>query len=230
MHSADISLGVIGNEMAGQGDLGLVRAVRGGSEAAFAELHRLYGHRLYKTIFSITKNHEDAEDVLQETLLRAYMALDTFEGRSKLFSWLTRIAINTALMSLRKRRVRREASFEPLGCGAEETPQLEFKDPSPNPEEVCLQLERRRNITHAVNKLQPALQAVIRLHITQEGSLKEIAQVLDVSVAAVKSRLYRGRHRLAMRTNNEARMKSPHTSESAQKRRVEISANECKHV
>src|SRR5580692_8918722 len=100
MNSADFSLRYIENHSVGQSDLGLVMAAQAGSEAAFAELHRLYAHRLYKRIFLITKNHEDAEDVLQETLMRAYLALASFEGRSQFLSWLTRIAINNSLMAL----------------------------------------------------------------------------------------------------------------------------------
>lgn len=78
------------------------------SSACFAELYATYSRRLYNTIFAITKNHEDAEDALQETFLRAYTGIHAFEGRSAIYSWLTRIAINSALIVLRKRRVRPE--------------------------------------------------------------------------------------------------------------------------
>ena len=83
------------------GDEDLLLAARGGSHAAFAELQKIYSHRLYKRILSITRNREDAEDALQDTFLRAYLALPSFEGRSRFSSWLTRIGINSALMILR---------------------------------------------------------------------------------------------------------------------------------
>ena len=105
--------GTNGNQDAPGRDLELVAAVRAGSNAAFEELESRYSHRLYRRIQSITRNHEDAQDALQETFLRAYLALDSFEGRSQFGSWLTRIAINSALMVLRKRRSRAEVSFEP---------------------------------------------------------------------------------------------------------------------
>ena len=203
MRSTD-STANVGNEVHLQRDVELVSAVLAGSEWAFADIHRLYAHSLYRTIFTITKNHEDAEDVLQETMLRAYLALDSFEGRSKLISWLTRIAINSALMTLRKRRVRHEAHFEALGEVAEETSALELRDSRPNPEEACLQLERRCSVLYSVNKLEPPLRAVIQLYMSKDGSMKELAQSLDVTVAAVKAKLHRARRRLALRTHNEA--------------------------
>ena len=85
---------------------GIVAAAQAGSSAAFAELHSIYSGRLYQTILSITRNPHDAEEALQETFFKAYRAIKTFEGKSKIYSWLTRIAINSALMILRKRRIR----------------------------------------------------------------------------------------------------------------------------
>ena len=105
--------GVNGFEGAANRDLELVAAAKGGSSAAFEELQSRYSRRLFRRIQLITKNHEDAEDALQETFLHAYLALDSFEGRSQFASWLTRIAINSALMVLRRRRTRAEVPFEP---------------------------------------------------------------------------------------------------------------------
>ena len=193
-----------------------VAAVSAESEAAFAELHRLYARRLYSTILSIMNNHEDAEDVLQETLMRAYLALGSFEGRSKLYSWLTRIAINSSLMALRKRRVRREASFEPLSCCEDEMPQLQIKDPSPNPEESYLQLERSLRTLNAMTELKLPLRTVLQLQMSGECSIREIARSLDLSEASVKSRLHRARRRLAKRTQSGTRILPPHTGTAGQ--------------
>ena len=193
-----------------------VAAVSAESEAAFAELHRLYARRLYSTILSIMNNHEDAEDVLQETLMRAYLALGSFEGRSKLYSWLTRIAINSSLMALRKRRVRREASFEPLSCCEDEMPQLQIKDPSPNPEESYLQLERSLRTLNAMAELELPLRTVLQIQMSRDCSIREIARSLDLSEASVKSRLHRARRRLAKRTQSGTRILPPHTGTAGQ--------------
>ena len=91
----------------------VVSAAQKGRPTTFAELYAIYSRRLYRTIIAITRNPADAEDALQVTFLRAYLALDTFEGRSSVYSWLLRIAINSALMILRKRRARPEALLDP---------------------------------------------------------------------------------------------------------------------
>ena len=92
--------GINGDDGAASRDLELVAAARAGSNAAFEELQSRHSRRLFRRINFITRNHEDAEDALQETFLHAYLALDSFEGRSQFASWLTRIAINSALMVL----------------------------------------------------------------------------------------------------------------------------------
>jgi len=211
MHSTESSLKYIENHPAVQSDLRLVMAARAGSEAAFAELHRLYAQRLYKKIFSITKNHEDAEDILQETLMRAYLALASFEGRSQLLTWLTRIAINTSLMALRKRHVRHEVHLESMTLVGDEIPELHVRDTSPNPEESCLLDERSRRTSRAIAELKPSLRTVLQIQMSQECSLKEIAGSLDVSIATVKARLYRARRRIANRLPNEVRIFSRRT-------------------
>src|SRR5258708_206732 len=90
----------------------LVSAAQAGSSSAFGELRDIYSPRVYRQLLTITKNREDAEDALQDAFLRAYLAIHAFEGRSTFYSWLTRIAINSALMILRKRRTRPEISFD----------------------------------------------------------------------------------------------------------------------
>jgi len=180
-------------------DTGLLAAARTGSEIAFTELHRLYARRLYRTILSITKNHEDAEDALQDTMMRAYVGLSAFEGRSKILSWMTRIAINSALIILRKRSTQRVAKCESLSRNEDEAPHLRIKDPGRNPEEVCLHRERHLRLTHEVAELHPLLRTAMQMQIDCECSLREIAESLDVPVATVKARLHRARGRLATR-------------------------------
>jgi RNA polymerase sigma-70 factor (ECF subfamily) len=197
MDSPNLSFENIGNELDSQCDLGLVLAARAGSDAAFAELHRVYARRLYRTIFSITKNHEDTEDVLQETLMRAYVALDSFEGRAKLYSWLTRIAINSALMNLRKRRSRSEALFAPQPNDQGEAITIEVKDTATSPEELCILHQCHHRTLRAIRRLSPHLRVPIRMQTMRGWSIREISRVLNISEAAVKSRLYRARQQLS---------------------------------
>jgi RNA polymerase sigma-70 factor (ECF subfamily) len=176
-----------------------VSAARIGSSVAFTEFYALYSRRLYKTIISITKHSEDAEDALQETFLRAYLAFHTFEGRSSVYSWLTRIAINSALIILRKRRARLEAPFGAQQPDAQtESFSFEIRDSAPTPELVYDLHRRRVTLIRAIRDLDARLRNPIEMQITRESSMKEIGQVLKISEAAVKARLHRARLRLSV--------------------------------
>jgi RNA polymerase sigma-70 factor, ECF subfamily len=186
----------------------LVSAARAGSSAAFGELREIYSRRVYQKLLTITKNREDAEDAMQDAFLRAYIALHTFEGRSSFYSWLTRIAINSALIILRKRRARPEVSFDRPHELDEEDSIIEFRDAGPSPEQICVHRQRCARVLKSIGKLQPRLREVIEMHMRQSWSVKEIAQALEISEAAVKSRLFRARVRLtSVRTlkNSEAK-------------------------
>jgi RNA polymerase sigma-70 factor (ECF subfamily) len=178
-------------------DSEIVLAAQAGSPEAFSELYALYSRRLYRTIIAITRNAADTEDVLQETFLRGYIALHTFEGRASFYSWLTQIAINTALMVLRKRRIRAEILFDPQPDDLAEAVCFEFKDQAPNPEQVCDSSQRRVNLQHAIQNLSPHLREPIEMKLANDSSMKEIGRALDISVAAVKTRLHRARARLS---------------------------------
>src|SRR5271155_1557175 len=119
----------------------LVAAARSGSAAAFAELREIYAQRVYRKLLNITRNREDAEDALQDTFLRAYKALHAFEERASFYTWVTTIAINSALMILRRRRIRSEVSFDRPGETAD-FPDFEFKDTGPTPEHICVHRQR----------------------------------------------------------------------------------------
>lgn len=174
-----------------------VLAAQMDSPIAFQNLHALYAGRLYKSIFSITKNAQDSEDALQDTFLRAYVAIHTFEGKSSIYSWLTRIAINSALMILRRRRVRPEILFDPQPDPQLESQVFQVKDNAPNPEEACYLKQRQVKIRRAIRRLDPHLREPLRLQLVQGLSVNEISGALDISVAAVKARLYRARKRLS---------------------------------
>jgi RNA polymerase sigma-70 factor, ECF subfamily len=175
----------------------LLSAAQAGSSEAFAELQSLYSRRLFSKIVAITKNREDAEDALQDTFLRAYAALHKFEGRSGLYCWLMRIAINSALMILRKRRSRPEATVDLFYDGGDDFPQLEVKDSALDPEQIYDQRQRCVSMLRAIHKLNPNLRGPIQIRLAHGCSLEEIARTLDISVVAVKTRLHRARARLS---------------------------------
>jgi RNA polymerase sigma-70 factor (ECF subfamily) len=175
----------------------VVLAAQGGLAAVFAELYSTYSRRLFQTILSITRNPHGAEEALQETFLRAYLAIKTFEGKSKIYTWLTRIAVNTALIVLRKQRVRPEVLFDPQSDDRSETITFEVRDSAPNPEELCVRHQCQLKTLRAIRRLRPHLREPIRMRITHGWSTREISRALNISEAAVKSRIYRARQQLS---------------------------------
>lgn len=181
-------------------DLKIVAAVQAGSSAAFDELQRQYSRRLFSTILRITRNREDAEDALQDTFLRAFLALPQFECRSSVYSWFTRIAINSALMILRKRQTRREANSRSFLDGCDTYCPLEIEDKTPNPEQLCELRQRCNHLVSAIQNLPPHFRAPIEIQMADRRSMEELAKQLNISVPAVKTRLYRARVQLAKGT------------------------------
>ena len=177
-------------------DLELVAAAKAGSSAAFEELENRHSRRLYRRIHSMTKNHEDAEDALQDTFLRAYLALDSFEARSRFSTWLTRIAINSALMVLRRRRSRAEVSFERPSESGETAVICDVLSTALNPEQLHVLRQGAEVALRAISRLDFKLRAPMAVWLEEECSMKEVAQTLDLSLATVKARLFRARKRL----------------------------------
>jgi RNA polymerase sigma-70 factor (ECF subfamily) len=179
----------------------LVLAAQSGCAASFAEIRDLYWRRLFATVISITRNPEDAEDALQDTFLKAFIALKGFQWRSAFYTWLTQITINSALMLLRRSRRRLETSFTVMAEDSSEGSQsrdLDFEDPTASPEEVCSQRQRLLRLNAAIGRLDPRLRTVLETHIREECSLRDVARTLNITEAAVKSRLYRARRRLSL--------------------------------
>lgn len=180
-------------------ELQVMAAAIAGCPNAFDEIQKMYSSRLSRTIFRITRNREDAEDALQDTFLKAYMSFHRFEGRSSVYSWLTRIAINSALMILRKRRNHPE--FVLLSSFEDSDGHLLFEpeETANNPEQQCELRQRWKHIVQAIERLEPQLRKALEIQITEELPSKEVAKSLNISAAAAKSRLYRARTRLATR-------------------------------
>jgi RNA polymerase sigma-70 factor, ECF subfamily len=176
---------------------GVPPAPRADWPVTFEKLHAIYSRRLYRTIVAITKNSEDAEDALQDTFLRAHLARETFEGRSSIYSWLTRIAINSALMVLRKRRVRPEVLFDIQPNDGSDATSIEVRDTAPNPEELCVLHQQQLKTLQALHRFRPHLREPIRMQVTRGWSIREISRELKISEAAVKSRIHRARQHLS---------------------------------
>ena len=176
-----------------QRDERLVSEVKTGSTAAFSELFSLYSKNILRRTLSITGNMQDAEDAMQDTFLRAFAHLKQFDGRSKFHTWLTRIAISSSLMLLRRKRTRRETSFE-LGSPTDDVfTLLELKDARANPEEFHDQNQRYRLILRSIRRLPANSRAAAEMRIIAGCSEAETAVSLGISVSAVKARMFRAR-------------------------------------
>lgn len=187
------SYGCSGSEVS---DDDLITAAQRGDQKAFAELCGRYSPVTKKKIFRIVRNHADAEDALQDTLLRAYTHLPFFRRSCKFSSWLTTIGVNSALMMIRKRRVRRETDASTRSSETGTVELQEFVDRSPGPDGVYLKQQIILIMKREVEKLHPSLRSVVSHYYGSECSLEEVAKAQDISLAAAKSRLLRGRVRL----------------------------------
>jgi RNA polymerase sigma-70 factor (ECF subfamily) len=174
----------------------LITAAQCGDQQAFVELCGRHSTITKRKIFNIVRNHEDAEDALQDTLLRAYRHIPSFRRSCKFSTWLTAIGVNTALMILRQRRVRREnyATASNLDSGIVE--QQDPVDRSLGPEGSYLKQQSILLVRREIEKLHPSLRSVVKHYYGSECSLEEAAKAQDISLAAAKSRLMRGRVRL----------------------------------
>jgi RNA polymerase sigma-70 factor, ECF subfamily len=174
----------------------LVREAKAGDYSAFEELVNRYEKKIYRLGVNVTGNNEDAEDVLQETFLKAFEHLPDFREDSRFYTWIVRIAINEGLMKLRKRRTSKEVSMdEPLNEDGEIIPR-DFADWKPNPEEVLERVELETLLRNAAQKLPASFRTVFFLRDVEGLSTEETADVLKLSVGAVKARLFRARLRL----------------------------------
>jgi len=172
----------------------LVAAAKQGQAEAFATLCQPHARRLIRNAHRITRNHEDAEDALQDAFLSAFIHIKNFDGRSSFSTWLTRIAINSALMTLRKKRNSREI---PIGSGelGANTVEWDVPDPFANPEKLYAQREKERLLRKAIRKLRPTIRQAVEFQL-RELSMEETAGMTGVSVAAAKGRLFHGRRAL----------------------------------
>src|ERR1700678_470857 len=180
-------------------ELALVHAAKAGDMGAFEELVRRYDRNVFRIAQHITQNREDAEDVVQDAFLKAYQNLGNFQEQSKFYTWLVRIAVNEALMRLRRRRPERMVSLDEDIKTEEDSMPREVADWSPNPEQLYNQAELREILTRTIQGLPASFRTVFVLRGGEGLSTEETAEALDLSIPAVKSRLLRARLQLRER-------------------------------
>jgi RNA polymerase sigma factor (sigma-70 family) len=168
----------------------LVAAAKRGQKTAFEQLCEHSAQRILRTTLRITRNREDAEDALQDAFLKAFTHIKDFDCRSSFSTWLTRIAINSALMLLRKKRLTREISVDGLADQNEQGLAWEISDPTPGPETQYLQEEREQLLWKAIGTLRPSVRKIVELQLSRDCAMKETAKTTGISVCAAKSRLF----------------------------------------
>jgi len=194
-------MGAIQNKVAGpvSEELALVQAAKRGDDSAFEELVRRYDRNVFRIAQHITQNREDAEDVVQDAFLKAYGNLHQFQGQSKFYTWLVRIAVNEALMKLRRRRPERTVSLDEDVKTEDDSLPREVADWSPNPEQLYGTSELGDILKKTIQGLSPGFRTVFVLRDVEGLSTEETAEMLNLSVPAVKSRLLRARLQLRER-------------------------------
>jgi RNA polymerase sigma-70 factor, ECF subfamily len=173
----------------------LVAAAQAGEVEAFETLVERYERKIFRLTLNITQNREDAEDAMQEAFLKAYEHLSEFQGNSRFYTWLVRIAVNQALMKLRKRRPNQVSLDADLDTGENTIPH-EVEDWGPSPEDRFKQSELSGILSQAISELDESFRVVFQLRDIEELSTEETAEALGLSVPAVKSRLLRARLKL----------------------------------
>lgn len=174
----------------------LLSRARAGELSAYDDLVRRYQERVYATIYHMTSNHEDANDLAQETFIKAFHALKSFKGDSSFFTWLYRIAVNKTINHLKQRKRRNHVSLNDLDLNAEHDPDLValISDKTPRRDMSLAELQERLNA--AMQKLSEVHRMAVVLHDVQGLSHDEISQIMDCNVGTVRSRLFYARQQL----------------------------------
>ncbi len=177
-------------------DLELVRRAQKGDGVAYDDLIRRYQERVYATIYHMTSNHEDANDLAQETFIKAFQALKSFKGDSSFYTWIYRIAVNKTINFLKQRKNRTHMSLNDIDFNAENDPDLValISDKTPRRDIGLSELQEKLN--EAMQKLSPVHRLVVTLHDVQGLSHEEIGKIIDCNIGTVRSRLFYARQQL----------------------------------
>jgi RNA polymerase sigma-70 factor (ECF subfamily) len=186
----------------------LVSLAKSGDLSAFDELVNRYERRIFRLTMNITQNREDAEDATQDAFLKSFQHLPDFQGDSRFYTWLVRIAANEALMRLRKRRPNQVSLDEPVQ-GEDDLMPREVEDWGPSPEQRYAQSELHEILDQVIDQLDPDFRTVFVLRDIEELSTEETAQAMGISVPAVKSRLLRARLKLRQKLDRFLRDRKP---------------------
>jgi RNA polymerase sigma-70 factor (ECF subfamily) len=189
-------------------DVALVERVRAGDVAAFDTLVRKYERQVFRIAQHITQNREDAEDVMQDAFLKAYEKLDQFQGNSKFYTWLVRIAVNESLMRLRRRRTGKMVSIDEDVETDEGSVPRDLANWAPDPEQNYSQAELGEILRKTIQGLPPGFRVVFALRDVEGLSTEETAETLGLSIPAVKSRLLRARLQLRERLSRYFKRKT----------------------
>ena len=176
-------------------EMALVLAAKGGDVSAFEALVKKYDRNVFRIANHITHNREDAEDATQDAFLKSFQHLGEFQGGSRFYTWLVRIAVNEALMRLRRRRPNVTSLDEPVQTEEDLMPR-ELQDWGPTPEQRYQVTELNSIMSNAIGELEPIYRTVFTLRDVEQLSTEDTAEALGISVPAVKSRLLRARLRL----------------------------------
>lgn len=184
------------DEADAQSDVELVKAARNGDMRAYDQLVQRYQERIYATVYHMTSNHEDANDLAQETFIKAHSALKSFKGDSSFYTWVYRIAVNKTINFLKQRKNKTSLSLNDLDFNIENDPELValVSDKTPRRDIAMAELQEKLNV--AMQKLSDVHRMVVTLHDVQGLSHEEIADIMDCNVGTVRSRLFYARQQL----------------------------------
>jgi RNA polymerase sigma-70 factor (ECF subfamily) len=189
----DVPMGELQAATRAGGESVLVSEAKAGNYAAFEGLVNRYEKKIYRLGMNITGSPEDAEDVLQDTFLKAFQHLADFREDSRFYTWIVRIAVNEARMKLRKRRSSKEVPFEETEGQDGEVLVRDYADWKPNPEQTLAREEMEQILRNAIQSLPPGFRTVFYLRDVEGLSADETAQLLGLTIGAVKARLFRAR-------------------------------------
>ena len=184
-----------------KGDMTLVAAAKKENHQAFEVLVERHTRKIFFAARRMTRTREDAEDVVQQSLQKAFVHLNQFEGKSSFSTWLTRIAINEALILLRKSRGLREVPMDDANANEEAPTVVKIPDSGQSPEDSFSQRERQRILFSALSELPHGMRRAMQLRELDERSTEETARIMGISVGAVKARVFHGRRKLRERLN-----------------------------
>ncbi|MDB6036359.1 MAG: sigma-70 family polymerase sigma factor [Verrucomicrobiales bacterium] len=174
----------------------LVRQAQDGDLRAFDELVHRYQERVYATVYHMTANHEDANDLVQEAFLKAYRALKSFKGDSSFFTWVYRIAVNKTINFLKQRKNRSGMSLNDMDFNAEHDPDMVALVSERTPRRDLGLVELQEKLNAAMQKLSEIHRLVVTLHDVQGLSHEEISKIMDCNTGTVRSRLFYARQQL----------------------------------